>query len=87
MPFLERRCSNILPIAKTGIRFFERIKDWALNVAVPVTVKNYKNVRRTAVVYVYTYSSYQKGREKESLIFAFFDLKKKYNQNIEAKSI
>lgn len=47
-----------MPIVKTGIRFFKRIKDWALNVAVPVTVKNYKNVRRTAVVYVYTYSSY-----------------------------
>lgn len=44
-----------MPIAKTGIRFFKRIKDWALNVAVPVTVKNYKNVRRTAVIYVYTF--------------------------------
>lgn len=46
------------------------LKDWALDVAVPVTVKNYKNVRSTAVVYIciYIYSNIRKiDREKGGL--------------------
>lgn len=30
----------------------KRVDDWALDIAVPVTVKNYENVRKAAVVYI-----------------------------------
>lgn len=43
------------------------IDDWALDVAVPVTVKNYKNVRRAAVAYVYIIA---RKVDRKGLIFA-----------------
>jgi len=45
----------------------KRVDDWALDVAVPVTVKNYKNVKRAAVVYVYTIT---RKINRKGLIFA-----------------
>lgn len=58
--FYEKKINgrNIVPGKNVGPSLFvtkpasniKRVDAWALDVAVPVTVKNYKNIRRAAVV-------------------------------------
>lgn len=50
MLFLEKMLALVCLLLKPALNI-KRVDDWALNVAVPVTVKNYKNVRKV-VVYI-----------------------------------